>query len=135
MHEECYANPVFSDAVIASHPAPWLQLRAQRAAAPPALQSFDQTKVETLRNTPSFKPTMASALSSCRVVFATPGMVANHHKLLLGAAPGRPQIRFAFNFVDEVSRRSIAMGLDLAAMSGHCVLCGDHGQLQPYSHV
>ena len=62
-------------------------------------------------------------------------MVANRPKVLLGAAPGKPQTRFAFSFVDEASRHSILVGLDLAAMGSQCLLCGDVGQLRPYSHV
>ena len=37
--------------------------------------------------------------------------------------------------MDEASRHSIPVGLDLAAMGGQCLLCGDPGQLRPYSHV
>ena len=122
VHDECYADPVFCEKVLGDHPAPWLRLRAQRAAAPPALQLFDQKRVqETLGNTPRCKPTLTCALNSCRVVFATAGMVANQHRLFLGAAPGRPQTRFAFSFVDEASRHSIPVGLDLAAMGSQCL--------------
>ena len=76
--------------MIADHPAPWLRLRAQRGAAPAALQSFDQNEVqETLRNTLFCKPTLACALNSCCVVCATAGMVANRHTLPFGVALGR----------------------------------------------
>ena len=136
VHQECYNDVVFRDAVLGDHPAPWLRLRAQRATAPRGLTSFDLLKVqETLGNTPGCKATHTCALNSCRVVFATCGMVANRHKLLLGAAPGKPQARFAFSFVDEASRHNIPVGLDLAAMGNQCLLCGDRGQLRPYSHV
>ena len=67
------------------------------------------------------------------MLFATAGMVANRHKLLLGK--GKGQTRFAFSFVDEASRQSIPVGLDLAAMGSQCLLCGDPGQLRRYSHV
>ena len=60
-------------------------------------------------------------------------MVANRHKMLLGK--GQEKTRFAFSFVDEASRHSIPVGLDLAAMGSQCVRCGDTGQLRPYSHV
>ena len=60
-------------------------------------------------------------------------MVANRHKMLLGK--GQEKTRFAFSFVDEASRHSIPVGLDLAAMGSQCLLCGDPGQLRPYSHV
>ena len=95
VHDECYNDVVFHDRVLGDHPAPWLRLRAQRATAPPGLASFDQLKVqETLGNTRGCKATVTSALNSCHVMFATAGMVANRHKLLLGVAPGKPQIRF-----------------------------------------
>ena len=139
VHEECYDDSVFRDKVLGNHSAPWLRLRAQPATtttAPPGLASFDQMKVhETLGNTPGCKPTLTCALNSCRVVFTPAGMVANRQKLLLGAAPGRPQTRFAFSFVDEASRHSIPVGLELATMGSQCTLCGDAGQLRPYSHV
>ena len=37
--------------------------------------------------------------------------------------------------MDEASRHSIPVGLDLAAMGSQCLLCGDPRQLRPYSHV
>ena len=46
MHEESYADPVFRAQVLGEHPAPWWWLRAQRAAAPPHLQSFGENKVQ-----------------------------------------------------------------------------------------
>ena len=134
VHEECYKDTVFRERVLGDHPAPWSRLRAQRATTPPRLASFDQHKVqETLGNPPGCKATLKCALNSCRVLFATAGMVANRHKLLLGK--GKGQTRFAFSFVDEASKHSIPVGLDLAAMGSQCVLCGDPGQLRPYSHV
>ena len=136
VHEECYNDAVFHDRVLGDHPAPWLPLRAQRATAPPGRASFDQLKVqETLGNTPGCKATLTCALSSCRVLLGTVGMVANRHKLLLGATAGKQQSRFAFSFVDEASRQSILVGLDLAAMGSQGLLCGDPGQLQPYSDL
>ena len=134
VHEECYKDGVFCEKVLGDHPAPWLRLRAQRATAPPGLASFDQLKVqETLGNTPGCKAALKCALNSGRVLFATAGMVANRHKMLLGN--GKEKTRFAFRFVDEASRNSIPVGLDLAAMGSQCLLCGDPGQLRPYSHV
>ena len=90
---------------------------------------------ETLGNTVGCKATLTCALNSCRVPFATAGMVANRHKLLLGAAAGTRQTRFAFSFVDGASRHCIPVGLDLAAMGRHCLLSGDAGELRPYNHV
>ena len=90
---------------------------------------------ETLGNTPGCKATLTCALNSYRVMFATAGMVANRHKLLFGAAVVKQQTRFDFSFVDEASRHSIPVGLDLAAMGSQCLLCGDPGQLRPYIHV
>ena len=134
VHEECYKDTVFLERVMGDHPAPWLRLSAQRATAPPGLVSFDHHKVqETLGNTSGCKATLKCAVNSCRVLLATAGMVANRHKPLLGK--GKGQTRFAFSFVDEASRHSIPMGLDLAAMGIQCLLCGDPGQLRPYSHV
>ena len=49
--------------------------------------------------------------------------------------PSDPQTRFAFSFVDESSRHSIPVGLDLAAFGAHCMFCGDAGQLRPYSAI
>ena len=140
VHEECYSDTPFRDRVLGDHPASWLQLRAQRATAPPRLASFDQLKVqETLGNTLGCKATLTCALNSYRVLFATARMVANRHKPLLGAAARKQQTRFAFSFVDEASRHSIPVGLDLAAMGSQCLLCGDPGQLElptaTYSHV
>ena len=136
VHEECYDDAVFRDRVLGDHPAPWLGLRAQRATAPPGLASFDQLKVqETLGNTPGCKATLTCALNSCRVLSSMAGIVANRHKLLLGARQGKQQTTLAFSFVAEASRQSIPVGLDLAAIGSQCVLCGDHGQLRPYSHV
>ena len=37
--------------------------------------------------------------------------------------------------MDEASRHNIPVRLDLAAMGSQCLLCGDPGQLRPYSHV
>ena len=134
VHEECYKDSVFREKVLGEHPAPWLRLRAQRATAPTGLAPFDQEEVQkTLGKTPGCKPTLKCALNSCRVLFATAGMVANRHKMLLGK--GQEKTRFAFSFVDEASRHSISVGLDLAAMGSQCLLCGDPGQLRPYSHV
>ena len=134
VHEECYKDTVFRENVLGNHPAPWLRLRAQRAIAPPGLASFDQLKVqETLGNTPGCKATLKCALNSCRVLFATARMVANGHKMLLGK--GKEKTSLTFSFVDEVSSHSIPVGLDLAAMVSQCLLCGDPGQLRPYSHV
>ena len=59
-------------------------------------------------------------------------MVATRRKLLLA---GDPQTRFAFSFVDESSRHSIPVGLDLAAFGAQCMFCGDAGQLRPYSAI
>ena len=81
------------------------------------------------------KATLTCALNSCHVLFATAGMVANRHKLLLGAAPGKQRSRFAFSFVDEASKHNISVGLDLAAMGSQCLFCGARGQLRPCSHV
>ena len=134
VHEECYKDSVFREKVLGDHPAPWLRLRAQRATAPPGLAPFDELKVqETLGRTSGCKATLKCALNSCRVLFATAGMVANRHKMLLGK--GKEKTRFAFSFVHEASRHNIPVGLDLAAMGSQCVLCGDPGQLRPYSHV
>ena len=125
---------MFRQRVLGDHRAPQLRLRAQRATAPPGLASFDEVKVqETLGNAPGCKATLKCALNSCRVLFATAGMVANRHKLLLGK--GKEQTSFAFSFVDEASRHSIPVGLHLAAMGSQCLLCGDPGQLRPYRHV
>ena len=53
----------------------------------------------------------------------------------LRAPPGDPQTWFAFSFVDESSRHSIPVGLDLAAFGAQCMFCGDAGQLRPYSAI
>ena len=136
VHEDSYSSEVFGDEVLAHHPAPWLSLSSQRATAPPGLRSCDQDKVQkTLGRTPGCKRSIGCALNSCRVVFAAAEMVAHLHRLLLGAAPGRPQIRCAFSFVDEASRHNIPVGLDLAAMGSQCLSCGDAGHLRPYSHT
>ena len=111
VHEECYVDPMFREAVIADHPAPWSQLRAPPATAPRALQSCDQKKVqETPRKTPGCRPTLASAVKSCCVVFTTAGIVANRHRLLPGGASRRLQSRVPLTFVDEASRHSIPVG-------------------------
>ena len=134
VHEECSKDNVFREKVLGDHPAPSLRLRAQRATAPPSLAPFDQLKVqETLGRTPGCKATLKCALNSCRVLFATAGMVANRHKMLLGK--GKEKTRFAFSFVDEASRCSIPLGLNLAAIGSQFLLYGDSGQLRPYSHV
>ena len=107
----------FATGCLATIQSPWLRLHGQQATAPPGLASFDQLKVrETLGNTPGYKAALTCALNSCCVVFATAGMVANEHMLLLWAASGKPQTRFAFSFLDEASRHSILVGLDLATM-------------------
>ena len=134
--EECHDVPVCCEKLPGDHLAPWLQLRAQLAAFPLALASFDQRKVQvTLGSTPTGNPTFTCAANSCPMVFAAAGMVANQRRLLLGAAPVRPQTRFGFNFVDEASRNSILVGLDLASIGNQCLLWGGPGQLRPYSHV
>ena len=133
VHEECYKDSVFREKVLGDHLAPWLRLRAQRATAPPGLAPFDQEEVQkTLGRTPGCKATLKCALNSCRVLFATAGTVANRHKMLL--VKGQEKTRFAFSFVHAASRHSIPVGLDLAAMGSQCLLCGDLGQLRPYSH-
>ena len=134
VHKECYKDRVFREKVLGDHPPPRLRLRAQRATAPQGLAPFDQEKVrQTLGRTPGCKATLKCALNSCLALFATAGMVANRHKMLLGK--GQEKTRFAFSFVDEASRHSILVGLDLAAMGSQGLLCGDPGQLRPYSHV
>ena len=134
LHEESYYDEVFRDKVLVGHPSPRLRLRAQRAAHPPGLRSFHEDKMQhTLGRTPACKRTIRCALNSCRVVFATAGMVANRQRVLLGVAPGKPQTRFAFSFADEASRHSIPVGLALAAMGSQCLLCGAPRQLRPYS--
>ena len=134
VHDECYKDSVFREKVLGDHPDPWLRLRAQRATAPPALAPFDQEAVQkTLGRTPGCKPTLKCALNSCHVLFATAGMVANRHKMLL--QKGEEKTRFAFSFADEASRHSIAVGPDLAAMGSQCLLCGDPVQLRPYNHA
>ena len=62
-------------------------------------------------------------------------MAATRRKLLLVGPPGDPQTRFAFSFVDESSRHSIPVGLDLAAFGAQCIFCGDAAQLPPYSAI
>ena len=54
---------------------------------------------------------------------------------MLGSPPSDPQSRFAFSFVDQSSRHSIPVGLDLAAFGAQCIFCGDAGQLRPYSAI
>ena len=130
VHEECYKDSVFREKVLGDHPAPWLRLRAQRATAPPSLAPFDQLKVqETLGRTAGCKATLKCALNSCCVLFATAGMLATRHKMLLGK--GKEKTRFAFSFVDEAWRHIIPLGLDLAAMLSQCLLCGDPGSCGP----
>ena len=124
---------VLSEATLKDHPVPWMRLRAARGRTPPNLQPYNQTAVqETLANHLDCNGTFACALNSCRVLFATAGMVATRRKLLLA---GDPQTRFAFSFVDESSRHSIPVGLDLAAFGAQCMFCGDAGQLRPYSAI
>ena len=124
---------VFSEACLKDHPVPWMRLRAARGRTPPNLQPYNQTAVqETLANHPDCNGTFACALNSCWVLFATGGMVAARRKLLLA---GDPQTRFAFSFVDESSRHSIPVGLDLASFGAQCMFCGDAGQLRPYSAI
>ena len=124
---------VFSKAVLKDHPVPWMRFRAARGRTPPGLEPYNQTTVqETLANHPDCNGTLQCALNSCRVLIATAGMVARRRKLLL---QGDPQTRFAFSFVDESSRHSIPVGLDLAAFGAQCMLFGDAGQLRPYSAI
>ena len=112
---------------------PWMRFLAARGRTPPGLEPYNQTTVqETLANHPDCNGTLQCALNSCRVLFATAGMVATRRKLLL---QGDPQTRFAFSFVDESSRHSIPVGLDLAAFGAQCMFCGDAGQLRPYSAI
>ena len=62
-------------------------------------------------------------------------MVARRRKLVLGGPAGRPQTRFAVSSVDESSRHSIPVGLELAAFGTQCMFCGDAGQLRPYGAI
>ena len=124
---------VFSKAVLKGHPVPWMRFRAARGRTPPGLEPYNQATVqETLADHPDCNGTLQCALNSCRVLFATAGMVATRRKLLLA---GDPPLRFAFSFVDESSRHSIPVGLDLAAFGAQCMFCGDAGQLRPYSAI
>ena len=124
---------VFSEAVLKDHPVPWMRLRAARGRTPPGLEPYNPTTVqETLANHPDCNGILQCALNSCQVLFATAGVVATRRKLLL---TGDPQTRFAFRFVDESSRHSIPVGLDLAAFGAQCMFCGDAGQLRPYSAI
>ena len=110
-----------------------MRLRAARGRTPSGLEPYNQATIqETLANHPDCNGTLQCALNSCRVLFATAGMVATRRKLLL---PGNPQTGFAFNFVDESSRHSIPVGLDLASFGAQCMFCGDAGQLRPYSAI
>ena len=45
VYAETYSDEGFRDEVVANHPAPRLRQRAQRAAAPRGLRSFDEDKV------------------------------------------------------------------------------------------
>ena len=129
-------DPTFLDEVLKDHPAPWMRLRAARGQTPPDVRAYNQPSVqETLANHRECNGKFACALNSCRVLFATADMVAARRRLLLGGPPGTPQTRFAFSFVDESSRHSIPVGLDLAAFGAHCMFCGDAGQLRPYSAI
>ena len=56
-------------------------------------------------------------------------------KVVAWPPPVDPQTRFAFSFVDESSRHSIPVGLDLAAFGVECMFCGDAGQLRPCSAI
>ena len=124
---------VFSEAVLKDHPVPWMRLRAARGRTPPGLQPYNQTTVEeTWANHPDCNGTLQCALNSSWLLFATSGMVATRWKLLLA---GDSQTRFAFSFVDESSRHSIPVGLDLALFGAQCMFCGDAGQLRPYSAI
>ena len=129
-------DSTFSEEVVKDHPVPWMRLQAARGRTPPDLQPYNQPAVqETLANHPECNGTFACALLSCRVLFATAGMVATRRNLLLAAPPGDPQTQFAFTFVDESSRHSIPVGLDLAAFGAQCMFCGDAGELRPYSAI
>ena len=103
---------------------------------PPDLQVYNQPAgQETLANHPGCYGKFACALNSYRVLFATAVIVATRRKLLLGGPPGDPQTRSVLSFVDESSRHSILVGLDLAAFGAQCMFCGDAGQLRPYSAI
>ena len=129
-------DPTFSDEVLKDHHAPSMRLRAASGQTPPDLQAYNQAAVQqTLASHPWCNGKFACALNSCRVLFATAGMVATRQRLLLWWGPGDPETRFAFSFVDESSRHSIPVGLDLAAFGAHCMFCGDAGQLRPYSAI
>ena len=70
---------VFSKAVLKDHPVPWMRLRAARGRTPPGLEPYNQATVqETLAGHPDCNGTLQCALNSCRVLFATAGMVATH---------------------------------------------------------
>ena len=125
-------DPLFLKEVLQDHPAPWMRLRAQRGQTPPGLEHCNQPAVQkTLDQYVGCDASFACALNSVRVVFATAGMVAGQRRLLLGAPLGKPQTRFALSFVDESSKHSIPVGLDLAAFGVQSLLCGDDGQLRP----
>ena len=101
---------------------PGIRLRAARGRTPPDLQPYNLPAIqETLANHPECNRTFACALNSCRVLFATAGTVATRLNLLLAGLPGDPQTQFAFTFVDESSRHSIPVGVDLAAFGAQCM--------------
>ena len=84
-------DPVFSEEVLKDHPVAWMRLPASRGRTPPDLQPYNQAAVqETLANSPDCNCTFACARNSCRVLFATAGMVATRRKLLLAGPPGDP---------------------------------------------
>ena len=120
VHQECYSDTVFRQRVLGKNPAPWLRLRAQRATAPTGPASFDQHKVlETSGNTPGCKATLKCALNSCRVLFAISWDCCLPAQAAAWEREGAT--RFAIIFVDEASRHSTSVGLDLAAMGSQCL--------------
>ena len=75
---------VFSKAVLKDHAVPLMLLRAARGRTPPGLEPYNQATVqETLADHPDCNGTLQCALNSCRVLFATAGMVATRRKSLL----------------------------------------------------
>ena len=136
LQKEAETDQRFQLTVLGDHPCPWLRSRARRAVTPPHLARWNQEQVqETLAGVPGCKATLRCCLNNCRVLFATAGMVATRRKLLLTGLEPEVRTRFVVSFVDKASRHSIAFGLDLASLGSKSMVCGDPGQLRPYSHI
>ena len=128
-------DPIFSEEVLKDHPVPWMRLRGARGWTPrfAGVQPANSPRDVGQSSGVQWHICMCPQQLPCSLCNSRYG---RHKAEVVACGPPRdPQTRFAFSFVDESSRHSIPVSLDLAAFGAQRMFCGDVGQLRPYSAI